>query len=241
MRAEVRFVVPEADAADFAGATVVVIDVLRATSTMVEALANGARAIYPADSTEEAMRLLQSLGRDDLLLCGERRGLKIEGYDLGNSPAEFTDAVVGGRRLVMNTTNGTRAFVAALGADQVVAAAFSNLAAVTDSVARAERLVILCAGREGRFALEDALCAGLVLRRLEAALGDALELGDGARVARLLCDSYEPDAEFLAGTDAGRALAAAGLETDLEWCARVDRHRVVPELHDRMIRKADGS
>ena len=241
MRAEVRFVVPEADAADFAGTTVVVIDVLRATSSMVEALAQGARAIYPAESTEEAMRLLQSLGRDDLLLCGERRGLKIEGYDLGNSPAEFTDDVVGDRQLVMNTTNGTRAFVAAQGADRVVAAAFSNLAAVTDAVARAERLVVLCAGREGRFALEDALCAGLLLRRLEAALGDVLELGDGARVARLLCDSYEPDTEFLAGTDAGMALAEAGFEADLEWCARVDRHRVVPELHDRMIRKADGT
>ena len=79
MKVEVRFTFPEAGFTDLTEATVVVVDVLRATSTMVEALANGARAIYPAESTDEAMRLAQSLGRDELLLCGERRGLKVEG------------------------------------------------------------------------------------------------------------------------------------------------------------------
>jgi 2-phosphosulfolactate phosphatase len=242
MRVEVRFTVPEAGFADLSGATVAVIDVLRATSTMVEALANGARAIYPTGSTDEAMRLVQSLGRDELLLCGERKGLRIEGYDLGNSPAEFTADAVQDKRLVMNTTNGTQAFLAAEGADRVVAAAFLNLAAVTDQVAGVDRLVVLCAGRQGLFALEDALCAGVLVRRVEASRGEPLDLGDGARAARALAEDLErPDAALLAGTDAGRMLREVGLEADLEWCARLDRHRVVPELDDRVIRRSDGS
>lgn len=235
MKVEVRFTFPEAGFTDLTEATVVVVDVLRATSTMVEALANGARAIYPAESTDEAMRLAQSLGRDELLLCGERRGLKIEGYDLGNSPVEFTEAAVGGKRLIMNTTNGTQAFLAVEGAERVLAGSLLNLAAVVDAVARAERVVVVCAGREGLFALEDAVCAGILVRRLQAARGDDLELGDGARAARVLCDLVQPDAAFLADTDAGRSLARMGAEADLEWCARLDRHRVVPEMHDRMI------
>jgi 2-phosphosulfolactate phosphatase len=242
VRVEVRFTFPEAGFTDLSEATVVVVDVLRATSTMVEALANGARAIYPSESTEEAMRLVQSLGRDDLLLCGERRGLPIEGYDLGNSPAEFAPEVIEGKRLVMNTTNGTQAFLAAEGAERVIAGAFLNLAAVTDAVAHAARVVVVCAGREGLFALEDAVCAGILVRRLEAARGEDIELGDGARAARALCDLVQPDAAFLADTDAGRALAKLGLEADLEWCARLDRHRVVPEMEDRMIRlRTNGS
>jgi 2-phosphosulfolactate phosphatase len=242
VRVEVRFTVPEAGFADLSGATVVVIDVLRATSTMVEALANGARAIYPTGSTEEAMRLAQSLGRDEILLCGERRGLMIDGYDLGNSPAEFTREAVEGKRLVMNTTNGTAAFLAAEGAERVLAAAFLNLAGVVDFVARSERLVVVCAGREGLFALEDAVCAGFLVRRLEAAHPEPLDLGDGARAARALCEWVDaPDAEFLAGTEAGRLLVEVGLESDLRRCALLDRHRVVPEMDDRMIRRADGS
>jgi 2-phosphosulfolactate phosphatase len=236
MRVEVRFTFPEAGFTDLSGATVAVVDVLRATTTMVEALANGARAIYPADSTEGAMRLVQSLGRDELVLCGERRGLKIEGYDLGNSPAEFTKEVIGGKPLVMNTTNGTQAFLAAEGAERILAASLTNLAAVVDAVARAKRVVVVCAGREGLFALEDAVCAGILVRRLEAARGEGIELGDGAWAARALCDLVEPDAAFLARTDAGRALIEMGLDTDLAWCAGLDRHRVVPEMHDRMIR-----
>lgn len=241
MRVEVRFTVPEAGFGDLTDAAVVVIDVLRATSTVAQALANGARAIYPTSSTEEAMRLAQSLGREEILLCGERRGLKIEGYDLGNSPAEFTREAVEGKRLVMNTTNGTQAFLAAEGGEPILAASFLNLAAVVDRVVGLERVVAICSGREGLFSLEDALCAGLLVRRLEASRGDALELGDGARAARALAELAEPTPEFLAGTDAGRLLIDAGFGADLELCAGLDRVRVVPVMEERVIRAANGS
>ena len=113
MRVDVHFTRAEVDSAALAEATAVVINVLRATTTIVEALANGAVGVYPTVSAEDAVKLAASLGREDTLLCGERKGVKVDGFDLGNSPAEFTAEVVDGKKLVMSTTNGTRAFSSA--------------------------------------------------------------------------------------------------------------------------------
>lgn len=217
------------------GRTAVVIDVVRATSTMVTALAAGARAIYPTTSSEEAIKLASSLGRDDTLLCGERRGLRIEGFDLGNSPAEFTEESVGGRQLVMTTTNGTRAFLAASGADRVVAASFVNLAAVVEAVADAEALTLVCAGKENRFSLDDAVCAGHVLRALRERSEATFETDDAASAALRLAREIAPDEAFLRETEAGAALVEIGLDSDLSLCARTDRYDLVPELDDRRI------
>lgn len=236
MRARVVFTVVEAEAVELHGRTVVVVDVLRATSTIVAALAGGARAIYPAAGAEEAIRLASSLGREDTLLCGERKGLKIEGFHLGNSPSEFSPARVGGKRLVMSTTNGTRAFQAAASAERVLAAAFLNLDAAARAAAGAEDLVILCAGREGRFALEDAACAGRLLGRIREIRGEAPKMDDAARAARTLASALTPDVEFLRNVEAGRALIDIGLAEDVEYCARVDLHDIVPEMQERTIR-----
>jgi len=214
-----------------------VIDVIRATSTIVEALAAGARAVYPTGSTEEAIRMANSLGRDDTLLCGERKGLKIPGFHLGNSPSEFTPENVGGMRLVMNTTNGTRAFLAAAGADRVIAASLLNLTAVVDSVRGAERIALVCAGRDGKFSLDDALCAGVILRELSSG-GDVegWDLDDASRAALTIAAEFKPDLALLRSTGAGAALVEVGLEADLSHCASRDRHDVVPEMSDRTIR-----
>lgn len=236
MRVEGYFSHAELEPADVQGKVVIVVDVLRATSTMAEALANGARAIYPTSGAEDAIKLATSLGREDLLLAGERKGLPIEGYDLGNSPLEFTRERIEGKRLIMNTTNGTPAFMAVLGAERVVAASFLNLTAVADAVADAERLVVVCAGRAGRFSLDDAVCAGMILGRLEERADAPLAMDDAAAASRTLARGVSVDASFLGGTDAGRALVDVGLEADLEHCARLDHHRVVPEMHDRMVR-----
>lgn len=236
MRLDVLFTAGAAHAAEVEGRTAVVVDVLRATSTVVEALANGARAIYPTASIDEALKLAVSLGREDTLLCGERRGLPVEGFDLGNSPREFTAERVADNRLVMSTTNGTRAFVAAGGADRVVALSLLNLSVVTRAVMEDERVVVVCAGREGRFSLEDAVAAGGLIGRIEELRGEELELGDAARAARTLALSVSPDASFLKGTEAGRALVEIGQEADLELCAEIDRHAAVPEMLDGMLR-----
>ena len=215
-------------------ATAVVIDVIRATTTLIEALANGARAVYPTQSTEDALHLASSLGREDTLLCGERKGLKIEGFDLGNSPLEFTRKRVDGKRLVMSTTNGTRAFGAVAPAERVVAAAFVNLGAVARAVATGEVLALVCAGKEGQFSLDDVVCAGHLLRRLQEA-GTPLEMNDAAAAALELSGSLEASPGFLKETAAGRALMDVGLEADLPLCAQVDRHEIVPEMRERMI------
>jgi 2-phosphosulfolactate phosphatase len=165
----------------------------------------------------------------------------IDGFDLGNSPLEFTPGRVGGMRLVMTTTNGTRAFVAADGAARVIAASLPNLSAVARAVVGADRLVFICAGKEDRFCLDDAMCAGLILRALgKLRKGAAMELDDASQAVRALAGEFRVDAGFLATTDAGKALIEVGLGADLEHCARIDRHDLVPEMHDRMIRLPDG-
>ena len=235
MTIDVFFSPAVVDEASVEGRPAIVIDVIRATSTLVEALANGARAIIPTVSTEEAGRLASSLGRDDTLLCGERRGLKVEGFDLGNSPGEFTAEVVEGKQLVMTTTNGTRAFAAVEGADRVLAASFMNLSAVAEALDGVTSLVIACAGRENRFSLDDALCAGMLIRSLQEGREEEMELNDAGRVAADLASKYRVDAEFLRSTAAGRALIEVGLDGDLELCASLDRHALVPEMRERRI------
>jgi 2-phosphosulfolactate phosphatase len=230
------FTAAEVDPAKVQKGTAVVIDVIRATSTIVEALANGAQAVYPTLSTEEAIRLANSLGREDTILCGERRGLKIEGFDLGNSPREFTPDRIRGKRLVMSTTNGTRAFLAAQAAERVMAGSFLNLSGVTRALEGEERLTLVCAGKDDRFSLDDALCAGRILRSVVEENGVDPELDDASRAVLALARGLEPDEEFLQATAAGAALVAVGLGDDLSVCAQMDRHSVVPEMHDRMIR-----
>jgi 2-phosphosulfolactate phosphatase len=237
----------EVDPARIHKSTAVVIDVIRATSTIVEALANGARAIYPTLSTDEAIRLANSLGREETLLCGERKGVKVEGFDLGNSPGEFTRDRVRGKGLVMSTTNGTRALLAAQGAERILAGALLNLSAVARALEGARDVTLVCAGKEDRFSMDDALCAGLILQvLLEGGKRDGKagadpgsaepQMDDASRAAMALARAQPPDEELLRKTAAGAALAAVGLEDDLAVCAEQDRHALVPEMHDRMIR-----
>ncbi len=236
MNIHVFLTAAQVDPAVVAGRAAVVIDVIRATSTIAEALANGASAVYPTDSTEDALKLRASLGSDDTLLCGERKGLKVEGFDLGNSPREFTREVVEGKRLVMSTTNGTRAFLAAAGASRVVSASFMNLAAAADAVGGQEGVAIICAGKDDDFSLDDVVCAGRVAARLQQHGAGDVVLNDAALAAVALAERFTPSAEFLGNTAAGMALVEIGLGDDLVLCAQVDRHELVPEMSDRIIR-----
>lgn len=240
MRIDVWFTTAEVEPALVQEATVAVVDVVRATTSMVEALANGARAIFPTTSTEDAVKLAGSLGREDTLLCGERKGVKIEGFDLGNSPREFTAEVVADKRLVWTTTNGTTALGAVREASRVLVGALTNLSAMARALQDEERVVIQCAGRANRFAMDDALCAGHLVRRLLAGKAPdggpaAPVLNDAARAALALARAVEPTEAFLASTAAGRTLAEIGLAEDLAVCADVDRHDAVPLLVDQAL------
>ena len=233
MRIDTYFTVEELDPTTIEGATVIVVDVVRATTTLIEALANGARGIYPTASTEEAVKLAQSLGREDTLLCGERKGSKVAGFDLGNSPREFTREAIAGKRLVMSTTNGTRALTKAQHGVRLLPCAFANLSAVAASVRGVERIVVLCAGREGRFTLDDALCAGHLVRKVQGD-GECM-LNDASQAASAWAGFRKPTRKFLETTDGGRALVEIGLGDDLDICADVDRHPIVAEMRDKTI------
>ncbi len=212
----------------------VVIDVVRATTCMVEALANGASSIVPCATSREAAALAEAAGPGEALLCGERGGLRIDGFDLGNSPGEFTAQAVAEKHLFMKTTNGTEAFLAVTDAELVLAAAFLNLGAVADRIAAGGNgVMIVCAGKEGAFALDDAVCAGHLVRSLEARLARVsrpLALDDGGEAVRDLAGVRSVSAEMLASTAAGQALARVGLAEDLAVCADADRHALAPEM-----------
>lgn len=219
--------------ADSRGRVAVVIDVIRASTTIVAALDAGARRVLPVDSPEEAERRSAGGGSLRPLLCGEREGLPLPGFDLGNSPREFTPERVGGRELVLTTTNGTRSLARVRGAEAVLVACFRNLGAACEELRRRGRpVLVVCAGRGGRVGLDDVWCAGLLVDRLETT--DRGELDDASRVARETARGLGgPDADALASTEAGAALVRVGFGGDLDMCASLDESGMVPTLTAR--------
>ena len=234
MRIDVAFTPAEVKGA-VGRRAVVVIDVLRATSTMVEALVNGARSILPVAGVDEAVRKAEELGRDTVLLCGERDAEPIRGFHLGNSPAEFTRERVAGKTLIMTTTNGTNAVMLAAPGMAVFAGALLNAHAVAKKLIEMNvDVLLLCAGREGAFALEDAICAGRIARYVRG-LGVRPQGNDALRAA-LKLSSAQVTARSLAQTAAGRRLEEIGRYEDLVFCARENVHDVVPVLDEHRVR-----
>lgn len=196
----------------------VVIDVIRATSTIATALAHGA-GVQAVAGLEEAFALKAKY--PGALLAGERGGKALPGFDLGNSPEDFTTARVQGRRVILTTTNGTQALAACTGARAVFTASFLNLDAVADRLRKiGPPWLIICAGCNGHFGVDDAIVAG--------ALAEALEQ-DHPLVS--LYHSIGRDlVEALRNCDAGRELVKAGLEKDIPFCAQLNLFSVVPTL-----------
>ncbi|MDQ3607006.1 MAG: 2-phosphosulfolactate phosphatase [Gemmatimonadota bacterium] len=236
MRFDVVLTPGELSQTEVSGRAAVVIDVLRASSSIVEALAAGAKAIYPVGSIEEALRLANTFGRDDVLLSGERKCLPIEGFDLGNSPREFTAERVAGKTLVMTTTNGTHAMSLTSGAERVFIGSLLNLEAIVEELVRTETdPVLVCSGRERRLALEDVVCAGAMAARLLERRPGAWQLNDGALAALALTEKFGTGEDLFARTAAGQAISGAGLGEDLAFCAQTDRHAILPVLQNRNI------
>jgi 2-phosphosulfolactate phosphatase len=215
--------------------TAVVIDVLRATTSIVVAFQHGCRSVLPVASPEEAERARASI--PNAVLAGEQGGLRIPGFDLGNSPREFTRHAVGGRDVILTTSNGTKALRAVGGGRTVAIGAFLNRAGVGDwLVARGTDCLILCSGYEGGFSLEDAVCAGAIVERA-ASVAARLTLGDGARACQALWARFGSDLlGLLPETAWGQRMLALGFRPDMEVCARVDVTDVVPRMDGDRIR-----
>ena len=238
MRIDVFFTPLGLNPGDLTGRGVVVVDALRASTTVITALANGAKAVIPAATAEDAVRLASNLEKDGVVLAGERKSLKIEGFALGNSPREMTAAAVGGKTIVLATTNGTPALVAAQGGDPVLVGAPANFRALA-ARARAVleqrgELVVLCAGRDKQFAVEDGYTAGRLIKAVRRGV-KRLELNDAARAAIALTDAVATWTEALEGSDAARQLAEADLAEDVRFAAKPARFSVVPSYADRRI------
>lgn len=221
--------------------TVVVIDVLRASSTIVTALLNGADAIIPVGDMGEASKIAQNVDSDKYLLCGEKDGLKIEGYHLGNSPSDYTREVVEGKKLIFNTTNGTKAIKKATNSSRICIGSFLNVTAVSEMIKKqTNEIVLVCAGWKGRLALEDMLCAGNILYHL---FGEELDNSarDGVRVSHNLFLSFKSNlsAVIQQSNHAERLREQLGRE-DVDYCSQTDITDIVPCLHEGMITLANG-
>jgi len=232
----VVFTPGELEKRDLQGKAVVVIDALRATSTMIEAFENGCAAFIPVLTVEEAKRKVAECAKPDFSLGGERGGRMVEGFQFGNSPRDYPADKVCGKTVVMTTTNGTRALVAARGAAKVLIGAFMNRTALAKRLIQEGRDVLMaCAGEKDQFCLEDTLCAGAIIDSLEKA-GAAVSLSDSGLAANRLFHSSEDSlCRKLLECEWGRYLESIGLGPDVEICARMDSSSIVPVFEEGRI------
>ncbi len=236
MRLDLFLTVTENFKVDVTDQTVVVIDVLRTGSSIVQAMANGAQEIYPRVSTQEAIKLASSLGREDSILCGaSSRHVMTEGFDLGNSPTEFTSEKVDGKRLVMST-KGIRVLQLVNDSPSVLVCCFMNLVAVVKKVSGKGPLTVVCTGAEGDVSLEDTVCAGMFIECIQEEYGSDLVLNDAGRLAKHVKEYFEIDKEFLAGTERGTKLREGGFEMDLDLCSQLNIYSIVPEMKENVVR-----
>ncbi|MGB7327898.1 MAG: 2-phosphosulfolactate phosphatase [Rubripirellula sp.] len=217
----------------------VVIDVLRATSVATVAIAAGATEIVTcreiADARARALPgAVDAESTAPSLLCGERECRPIDGFQFGNSPAEYTAEKVAGQRLILTTTNGTRAVEAASSADSIMLASFLNLSAVVDAILGAGTVHVVCAGTNGMVTGEDAMLAGAIIDRCQTRLGSALEFDDASAMAKAWWHARQPHpsptslAVAFSETAGGRNLIRVGYKSDLARCAAIDTVPLVP-------------
>ncbi len=238
MRIDLSFTPHQADEAALRDKTVVAIDVLRASTTIITALYNGAREVIPVPTVESAVKLSSQLAGDVVLLGGERGGRMIQGFSLGNSPAEYTAERVKGKSIVFSSTNGSQVLANARYARTLVVCGFVNMALVVSFLRERPRdFILACAGTNGAFSLEDSVCAGMIVDRLLKDGSLEVTLSDGALAAQILYRSHGRNVlKLLQSTQHGKYLQEIGFEDDLKLCASVDSIPVLPQLDGNVIR-----
>jgi 2-phosphosulfolactate phosphatase len=221
---------------DLAGNVHVVIDILRATTTISHAIAAGAEQILPCLEVAEAREMASKINHPRVLLGGEREGRRISEFDLGNSPIEYQSDRMKGATVCFTTTNGTRAMMRCVGADRVFMGSFVNSSAVSRELEKHSRIELVCAGTRGEITREDVLFAGAVVaRQLDA--DSTLQTNDAARLALDAWRAIRGDSLSseqlgceLAESQGGRNLASIGMESDIQAAAQIDAVNVLPEL-----------
>jgi 2-phosphosulfolactate phosphatase len=223
---------------------VVVVDVLRATTTITVALANGAREIIPAESVTIAARISKGLGKS--LLCGERNGIIVEGFNLGNSPFEYSSEKIKDKSLIFSTTNGTLSITKSRLAKSCVLGSFVNLLKTVEHIKSLEGdIIILCSGKLNTFCIEDAVCTGLIINNLLETEKDKYELNDSAyaclKLGKILATKVgKPSSEKILGmlkeSEHGKYLTELGFGEDLKICSEIDSYPHLPVYYNGTIK-----
>jgi len=218
--------------------SVVVIDVLRATSVMVYAMSQGAREIIPVATVEEAFQRAKTFPLGTTFLGGERNSQKIEGFDFGNSPREYGAEKVKDKRLILTTTNGTKAFHSVSSGKEIMVGSFFNLRAAAQRCFELNRdLLIFPSGNGGIFSLEDTVCGGMLIDLILKMKKKYVMLTDASQSAHILYQRFREDLlEAFQLSNHGKDLIDLGLEDDLRYCAQVDITEIVPTFKGGAIR-----
>lgn len=226
-----------ADELYFTNKTTVVIDVLRASTTITTAIANGAKELIPVDTIEFAMKVSGNAFGGQTILAGERNTKKIEGFTLGNSPLEFESGNVSGKSIILFTTNGTKAIVKAKFSEYLFICSFNNLQSVTEKLLELNNDVnILCAGSNGMFCIEDTVCAGMLIKSIEK-LDKKVDITDAGKASVILSDNFGSSIiNVLQKSEHGQKLINSGFESDVEYCANFNTTDVIPVYKSGVIK-----
>lgn len=237
MKINVLFSPLNADELYFTNKTTVVIDVLRATSVITQAMKNKAKEIIPVATVEFAVKVSGGMFGGQTLLGGERNTKKIEGFALGNSPFEYVKKIVEGKSIVFYTTNGTKAIVRAKFSENLIICSFLNISAVAKYLVKLGNSVeILCSGRNNLFSLEDSVCAGRLAKEISA-LNNDLVLNDSTQAAMSLDDKFGSDlVSMMKSCEHGKILLDNGFEKDIEFCAKINSTDIIPVFRNGTIK-----
>lgn len=213
--------------------TVVVIDMLRATSVIITAINNGCKCVIPVLTVAEAADIVKN-SKEEFMLGGERNALKIEEFHYSNSPLEYTRDTIEGKTLVMTTTNGTKAIKGCTGASSILIGAMLNAEAVAKKIVELNKdVVIVNAGTYGEFSIDDFLCSGYIIHCILKII--EVELSDIALTSHYIYKNNEDIHSFIKYASHYRRIMLLGLTADLEYCCRKDIIDNVPEYNDGII------
>ena len=237
MKVDVSFTVDELQYHEKSDKIGVAIDVLRATSTVVMAFKNGCASFTPITTIEKAREATKSYEKGTVLLGGARKGLRPEGFDLGNAPDDYPIEVVKGKNIIFTSSNGTKTMYALENAKIVFISSFLNISAVCKEIASLHTdVLIACAGDFGLFSLGDTVCAGMMVQKLSNILPGELKKSDTAAVAEFLYTLYKDDIRnMLFKSEWGQHLVRIGQGKDIDTCAQIDICTVVPRFRDGVI------
>jgi 2-phosphosulfolactate phosphatase len=238
MQIQTNFAPHQLDELGLREKTAVVVDVLRASTTIITALHNGAREVIPTASVESAAKITGSLVGEVQIRGGERGGKMIEGFSLGNSPLEYGEDRVKDKSIIYSTSNGSPLIVRSRFARHTLVCSFVNIGAVAAFLKQnGSEIEILCAGNGGRFAIEDAVCAGFLVNLLEDDSPESVSLCDASQAASALYKTHSRNLlRMLRQSEGGKILESLGYAEDVKYCAGIDTLPVLPLLCGNMLR-----